>query len=158
MQHQKRFTLRDPSTNATCGVTTPSPFLRRKKSQMSPLPPLSQQPLENSHSKRPSHLMTHDPCVQEMLDQPTQATQAVYDLRPQCRAAPSATPTIRPSPTILPRSKPTQNFTPTILPTSKPTKNVTLPVGPAYIQPDYDEHDDHCNPRPDSPPIPRDAI
>ncbi len=59
VQHQKRFTLRDPSTNATCGVTTPSPFLRRTKSQTSPAPPPTQQPLDNSHSKRPSHLMTH---------------------------------------------------------------------------------------------------
>jgi hypothetical protein len=93
-----------------------------------------------------------------MLDQPQQATRAIHDLCPQCRAAPTATPTTRPSPTILPRSKPTQTSTPTILPRSKPTKNATLPAGPAYIQPNYDEHDDHRNPWPDSPPIPRDAI
>jgi hypothetical protein len=101
---------------------------------------------------------TSEQCVQEMLDQPTQATRAIHDLHPQCRAAPTATPTIFPSPTILPRSKPTQSFTPTIIPTSKPTKNATLPAGPAYIQPDYNERDDHCNPWPDSPPIPCDAI
>jgi hypothetical protein len=100
----------------------------------------------------------YDPCVQEMLDQPQQGTRAIHDLRPQCRAAPTATPTIHPSPTICPRSKPTQTFTPTILPRSKPTKNATLLAGPAYIQPDYDERDDHCNPQPNSPPIPRDAI
>ncbi len=80
----------------------------------------------------------YDPCIQEMLDQPTQATRAIHDLRPQCRAAPTATPTIHPSPTIHPRSKPTQTFTPTILPTSKPTKNATLPAGPAFIQ--LDQH------------------
>ncbi len=93
-----------------------------------------------------------------MLDQTTQATRAIHDLHPQCRAALIATPTIRPSPTIHSRSKPTQTFTPTILPTSKPTKNATLPAGQAYIQPNYDERDDHCNPQPNSPPIPRDAI
>jgi hypothetical protein len=100
----------------------------------------------------------YDPCVQEMLNQPQQATRAIRDLRPQCRAAPTATPTIRPGPRIFPRSKPTQTFTPTILPTSNPTRNTTLPAGPAYIEPNYDRRDDHCNPRPGFPPIPRDAI
>ncbi len=100
----------------------------------------------------------YNPLVQEMLDHPQQATRAIHDLHPQCRAALKANPTTRPSPTILPRSKPAHTFTPTILPISKPTKNATLPAGPACIQPDYDERDDHCNPWPDSPPIPRDAI
>jgi hypothetical protein len=59
VQHQKRITLRNPSTNATHGVTTPSPFLRRRRSQTNQVPQLMQQPLGNSHSKRPSHLMTH---------------------------------------------------------------------------------------------------
>ncbi len=59
MQHQKCFTLRDPSTNATRRVTTPSPFLRRTMSQTNPAPPPTQQPLGNSHSKQLSHLITH---------------------------------------------------------------------------------------------------
>ncbi len=92
-----------------------------------------------------------------MLDHPQQATRAIHDLRLQCRAAQTTNPTTRPSPTILPWSKPAQTFTPTILPKSKPTKNATLPAGPAYIQQDYDERDDHCNPWPDSMPIPRDT-
>jgi hypothetical protein len=102
--------------------------------------------------------LPYDPFVQEMLNHPQQATQAIHDLHPQCRVAPTANPTTRPSPTILPRSKLAQTFTPTILPTSKPTKNATLPAGLAYIQPNYDERDDHCNPQPDSPPIPCDTI
>jgi hypothetical protein len=58
VQHQKCFTLRNPSTNATRRVTTPSPFLRRTKSQTSPAPPLTQRPLDNSHSKRHEQSMT----------------------------------------------------------------------------------------------------
>ncbi len=37
----------------------------------------------------------YDPCVQEMLDQPQQATGAIHDLHPYCRAALTATPTTR---------------------------------------------------------------
>ncbi len=59
VQHQKRFTLRNPSTNATHGVTTPSQLLRRTKSQTNPAPPPTQRPLGNSNSKQPSHLMTY---------------------------------------------------------------------------------------------------
>jgi hypothetical protein len=54
-----RLTLRNPSINATRRVRTPSPFLRRTTSQTNPVPPPTQQPLGNSHSKQPFHLMTH---------------------------------------------------------------------------------------------------
>jgi hypothetical protein len=87
-----------------------------------------------------------DPFIQEMLDQPQQTTQAIHDLRPQRRVALTANPTTHPSPTILPRSKPNQTFTPTALPPRKPTKIATLPTGPAYIQHNYNERDDHYNP------------
>jgi hypothetical protein len=59
VQYQKFFTPRDPSTNTTRGVTTPSPFLMRTKSQTNPAPPPMQRPLGNSNSKQPSYLMTH---------------------------------------------------------------------------------------------------
>jgi hypothetical protein len=88
----------------------------------------------------------YDPFIQEMLDRPQQTIQAIHDLRPQRRAAPTANPTTHPSPTILPRSKLSQTFTPTALPPRKPTKIATLPTGPAYIQHDYEERDDHYNP------------
>jgi hypothetical protein len=89
----------------------------------------------------------YDPFIQEMLDRPQQMTQAIHDLRPQRRASPTANPTTHPSPTILPRSKPAQTFTPTALPPRKPTKIATLLTGSAYIQHDYNEHDDHYNPQ-----------